>query len=909
MRRSNAEDPENIGLARALTWRYAIALCLVATLSTGAWISLKMVLSSQKSTAMLVNVSGRQRVLSQQTALFANLLAHAPQGQGQAIREKLRAGIDLLEKSHQALVHGDPEAGLSGKMSSRVHALYFEGPDPLDRQVRNYVGAVRDLLAERHPSPEDPLLAYITNIAPSVLVSSLDRMVNQYQKEGEAAVLRLEHAETLVWALTLLLLALEAVLIFHPAAKQVGILFGRRMRDLGHQKRLSEDIINSLPGIFFMLDASGKFDRANPRFAEVCGCEVPENAQDLFEGEEREKIRNWMEEVFENGYSGIEAEFRVASGETVPYYFTGHRSVIDGETRLIGIGADNTERKRAEDALEVTASVFENSQEAVLITDSDNVIVDVNPAFTRITGYGREEVLGKNPNLLSSGRQDHAFYEEMWNSLENRKFWRGEIWNRKKSGEIYAELLSISLIHDRNGRLLRHVGVFSDISHIKMHEAELNRIAHYDALTGIPNRVLLGDRMKQAIIRTRREGNMLAVCYLDLDGFKSINDTYGHKSGDDVLVETAKRIGLAVRGGDTVARLGGDEFVVVLVGIERGEECAGTLDRILAAIGQPIRISEERTISVGASIGVSLFPLDDEDPDTLLRHADQAMYLAKQSGRNRFHIYDPSIDLQSRNRQEMLSEIREGLQKGQFELHYQPKVDLRTGRIFGAEALIRWNHPERGQLLPGKFLRLSENTSLDIEIGEWVLSAAIERLENWRATGIGLSLSINISAHHLESRNFAERLEERLSAHPELPRSLLEIEVLETAALNDLSIVREVMESCRKLGIRFALDDFGTGYSSLSYLSKLPVDALKIDQSFIRDMLEDEGDMTIVVGVIGLAKAFHLHTVAEGIETPEQLKTLLELGCEAGQGYLIGMPMPVSEIERRAAAFSLWTNS
>ena len=558
--------------------------------------------------------------------------------------------------------------------------------------------------------------------------------------------------------------------------------------------------------------------------------------------------------------------------------------------------SDITERKRAEESLRITASVFDNSQEAIIITDSDNAIVDVNPAFTHITGYSRDDVIGRNPNLLSSGRQNKAFYSKMWESLKQNKAWRGEIWNRRKSGEIYAEQLSISVIVDNNDKVLRYVAVFSDISHIKEHEAELSHVAHFDALTGIPNRVLLADRMKQAIFQTSREQNMMAVCYLDLDGFKPINDAMGHDSGDQVLIEVARRIENTIRGGDTVARLGGDEFVVLLLGLEQGEECATTLERLLTAIAQPISVKEKYT-AVSASIGVSIYPLDDEDPDTLLRHADQAMYVAKQSGKNRFHIYDLEMDRRARDQNEFLKSIRHGLEHNQFELYYQPKVNLRTRELVGAEALIRWRHPEHGLLAPAVFLRYIENTDLDIAIGEWVTATALTQMNYWRSTGLDIEVSINISGYHMESTDFVEKLRQQLSRYPDMLPGKLQIEVLETVALNDIAVVRQIIETCREIGVGFALDDFGTGYSSLSYLSSLPVDVLKIDQSFVRDMLEDKGDMAIVQGIIALARAFDRQTVAEGIETEEHYKVLLDMGCELGQGYGIARPMPAGELK------------
>ena len=558
---------------------------------------------------------------------------------------------------------------------------------------------------------------------------------------------------------------------------------------------------------------------------------------------------------------------------------------------LIGLAVDITERKSAEDRLRLTANVFNNTQEGIVITDVSGNIVEVNDAFSKITGYSREELIGNNPRILQSGQQNAEYYSNMWESIATTRHWTGEVWNRKKNGEIYAAWMTISGIANEDGKITNYVGLSSDITLLKLHERQLQHIAHYDELTGIPNRTLLADRMKQCIAQTSREKNMAAVCYLDLDEFKRINDTMGHETGDRVLIEIAKRILNTIRGGDTVARLGGDEFVVLLLGLDKGEECVSTLGRLLAAIGNPIIIND-KSYTVSASIGVSLFPLDDADPDTLLRHADQAMYVAKQSGKNRFHIYDPSLDRNARDQHEFLKSIRYGLEHDQFVLYYQPKINLHSKELVGAEALIRWQHPERGLLSPAEFLRHIENTELDIMIGEWVTATALAQINSWQESGLNIEISINISGYHLESPLFVERLQQQFALYPRIPFGKLQIEVLETVALNEIAIVREVIESCRKFGVGFALDDFGTGYSSLSYLSSLPVDVLKIDQSFVRDMLTDKGDRAIVQGIIALAHAFDRQTVAEGVETENHYRVLLDMGCELGQGYGIARPMP-----------------
>ncbi|WNV05017.1 EAL domain-containing protein [Candidatus Methylospira mobilis] len=562
---------------------------------------------------------------------------------------------------------------------------------------------------------------------------------------------------------------------------------------------------------------------------------------------------------------------------------------------VLAVGRDITDLKRAEENMRLLASIFETCQEAILVTNADNIIVVVNPAFSRITGYRRDEVLGKNPKILSSGRQDKVFYAHMWQAIKTKMEWRGEVWNRRKSGEVYAELLSIAVISDERGRALRHVGVFSDITALKSHEAELNQIANYDALTALPNRRLLTDRLQQAIARAQRSSKVLAVCYLDLDGFKQVNDRFGHEAGDQLLVDMTYRLQAALRAEDTLARLGGDEFVILLGDLADEHDYFPVLDRMLAIVAAPV-IRDGREMTVSASIGVTFYPHDNEDGDTLLRHADQAMYAAKQTGKRRYQVYDAGHDQRLRRVYEFKLEIERGLNEGEFELYYQPKMELASGRILAVEALIRWRHPERGLLLPADFLPVIENSELEIRLGAWVIDAALAQLAVWQETGIDLGVSINISARHLQSEDFVSGLELTLSRYPSVPRDKLQIEILETAALEDFDLSTETIQACRKLGVDFALDDFGTGYSSLAYLRRLPADTLKIDASFIRNLLEDSGDQAIVQGVIALAKAFNRSTVAEGVEVPELIPILINIGCTHAQGYGIAYPMPVEEL-------------
>ncbi len=568
--------------------------------------------------------------------------------------------------------------------------------------------------------------------------------------------------------------------------------------------------------------------------------------------------------------------------------------------RLIGLSIDITARLAAECRLRLLAGVFEHAREGITLTDLEGKIVDVNPGFCDITGYAREDVIGQNPSLLSSGQQDAAFYTDMWEIVKSSGYWQGEIWNRRKDGSIYPEWLSITTLFGNEHTPDHYLGVFTDISERKSHQAHLEHLAHYDALTHLPNRVLLADRLQMALSQARRSGQTLAVGYLDLDEFKPINDRFGHQFGDRLLIEIAHRLVRSLRGGDTVARLGGDEFVLLLNEIESLAECETALARLLRSIAEPLVI-DGHSVQISASLGITFFPEDNSDTDTLLRHADQSLYLAKQSGRNRYHVFDVSLDQGIRARRESIAHFETALARGELRLYFQPKVDMRRGHIVGAEALIRWQHPERGLLPPAQFLSAIEDTPTDVAVGEWVIQEALRQMHEWRARGFDLPISVNISPYHLAKQNFIDRLSDFLSVYPDMPRHRLEIEILETTALEDIGHITGLMENCRRQGVDFALDDFGTGYSSLTYLKRLPASTLKIDQTFVRDMLKDKDDLAIVEGIIGLTQAFHRTVIAEGVETVEHGVLLLQMGCDLAQGYGIARPMPASEFPEWAA--------
>jgi diguanylate cyclase (GGDEF)-like protein/PAS domain S-box-containing protein len=580
--------------------------------------------------------------------------------------------------------------------------------------------------------------------------------------------------------------------------------------------------------------------------------------------------------------------------EIIKFRLTDESGAVAG---LVGLSLDITERRSAEERLRLLASVFENVQEGIVISDADGAILDINPSFTRITGYEREDVLGRNPRILQSGRHHPEFYRDMWAALKSTGQWSNEVWNRRKDGSVYPEWLGITAVSGDDGKQARYVGIFSDISRLKRQEEELQRLAHHDPLTGLPNRLLLADRMIQAIALTQRTGTLLAVAYLDLDLFKPINDRFGHLSGDALLAEVARRLLDTVRSGDTVARLGGDEFVLLLPDQASLDNCLAVFQRVLERVAEPLALpGQADSVCVTASLGISLFPLDAGDPDELLRHADQAMYHAKRAGRNRLLLFAPSHDAPNRRGTERLTRLRVALTNGEFELHYQPIVNMRSGQLLAAEGLVRWRHPERGLLGPDEFLHNLEGSDLELQFGDWVIASALEQLAAWSRSGLAVKISINITARNLLDAGFPHRLESAFAAQPSVAPERLQLEVVETAALVDLLRAREVFEACRALGVSLAIDDFGTGYSSLTYLSRLPVETIKIDKSFVLGMLRDPGNLVIVDGVIALANAFGLNVVAEGVETTDQGLALLRLGCERAQGFGIARPMLAVEL-------------
>lgn len=569
-------------------------------------------------------------------------------------------------------------------------------------------------------------------------------------------------------------------------------------------------------------------------------------------------------------------------------------------------------RKLAEERLHLAQEVFHSATEGILITDVQGSIIETNPAFTRITGYTREEAQGQTPRILKSGEQDDEFYRQFWNVLIKDGLWEGEIINLRKDGTTYLQHSRVIALRDAQGAITRYTAMISDITAIKESQRKLERMAFYDELTGLPNRSLLTDRMHQAMAQCRRkEKKSLAVCFLDLDGLKLINDQRGNDIGDLLLIETAKRLEGCTRAGDTVARFGGDEFVVLFCDLVEENEVETAVSRLLTAVAEPHDIMDVRT-QITVSVGVTLYPSDEiDEPDVLIRHADQAMFEAKRNGKNSMHFFDPENDRRLREQQQQRERLIEALAHEEFRLFYQPKVDLRTGAVIGAEALIRWQHPERGLLPPSQFIPAIEATELTLPVGEWVLHEALQQKRRWQQLAIDLPLSVNIFGQHLQRADFVERLESILLSYPDIAPEGLELEILETTALDNMEEIPERICDCSKLGVRFSLDDFGTGYSSLSYLRQLPVSHVKIDGSFVRDMLGNRSDQALVKGIIEMAHALQREVIAEGVETFEHGVELLRCGCDWAQGYGIARPMPPDAIPDWIALWripDIWKN-
>ena len=643
-----------------------------------------------------------------------------------------------------------------------------------------------------------------------------------------------------------------------------------------------------------------QFLRVNQAFCQLLGYSKEELLAGgwlrLTHSDDLERSRGAVDELRSGRVASVEFEKRYIHRQGNVIWVRMRISVVrDGRgepSYFITHIQDITERVKAEERMQLWSRVLDQSAEGIMICDPQERILLVNKAFERLTGFSAEEVLGKTPRILESGRQDRAFYADLWKSVLETGSWQGEMWNRRKNGEVYVEWLSISAVYDHKRALTHYVGIFSDITVRKRDEDRMVHLAHYDALTDLPNRVLLMDRLNQLTKAAQRRKSKVAVVFIDLDRFKEVNDSLGHDAGDVLLQTIAKRFSSVVRGEDTMARIGGDEFVAVFQNIHDGQDASIIARGLFSCLKNPVTLNGYE-LTVTASMGISIYPDDASDGQEMIRNADAAMYQAKGAGRNVYQFYTSDLNQRALEMLSMESDLRRAIERQEFVLYYQPQVDVISGSLVGAEALIRWRHPEFGLVMPGKFICIAEERGLIIPIGSWVIDEAARQAAVWQNAGTPIRIAVNVSAVQFRQKDFVEQVENSVRKHGIIPDNL-ELELTESIVMRDAETTVKILERLHNLGFQLSIDDFGTGYSSLSYLRRFPIDKIKIDQSFVRD--ENAG--SIVLAVISLAQSLKVKVIAEGVETSEQLEILREQHCDEAQGFLFSPALVSAEFEK-----------
>jgi diguanylate cyclase (GGDEF)-like protein/PAS domain S-box-containing protein len=670
-----------------------------------------------------------------------------------------------------------------------------------------------------------------------------------------------------------------------------------------------DEILGAIPNPVFYKDLEGRYLGCNVAFERYAGMPrhelVGKTAADISARDMAELYRDADRALLDAGVSqAYEAEVRFADGlvHDILFHKALFRNRAGEPAGIVGVMLDITEQKRLERELRLAASVFDNAAEAITITDEIPRILKVNKAFTEITGYSAAEVIGKNPSVLASGRQDAQFYANMWRQLREEGVWFGEIVNRRKSGEDYPEYLSISAVRGAGDATTNYIGIFTDLSQEKNSAEQIERLSLFDPLTDLPNRTLLIDRLQQAMSVAGRCGHYCALLFVGVEGLRQINDSLGYETGDQTLRTVAQRLQTVLRNGDTVARYMGDQFVVLLADLLDPGDAAVVAGHILGALSQPVALQGHELV-IGANVGISIFPRDGGEPMALLRDADLAMHHAKREGRNIYQFFSSDLEHASLERLMLESNLRHALEHQEFILHYQPLVDVESGRITGVEALVRWQHPEMGMIPPGRFIPLAEETGQILAIGDWVLAEACAQGRRWLDAGELLTVAVNVSARQFRQRDFSERVRAALATSGFQPE-LLELEVTESMVMDDPERAVTALKGLRDMGVRVSIDDFGTGYSSLSYLKRFDIDKLKIDRSFITDIPHDANDMAIAEAVIAMGRSLKLRVVAEGVETEGQLDFLRGKGCHSIQGFFFSPPVGAEAVAPLVASLN-----
>jgi len=673
----------------------------------------------------------------------------------------------------------------------------------------------------------------------------------------------------------------------------------RQVRELLYHQQVIFN--NAHVGIVFLRNR--RIVSCNQRMADIFGYDgvaelVDQTTELLYSSKEYWEIDGTVAygELAERGASDREILLRRRDGQPIWIHRTG-RPVDPGlpNEGSIWVYSDISDMKLSEEQLRLTRILFENSNEGLMVTDANNHIVSVNRAFTVLTGYTKEEAIGRLPSLTKSGVHPPEFYQAMWKQLMSTGHWDGEIIDSRKDGQTYPKWLTIGVVRDGQGNICNYVASFSDITDRKLAEEKIRFMAHHDSLTGLPNRVLLRDRFDQLHMRIQRDGGFLGMCFLDLDHFKRVNDTYGHRCGDELIVQTARRIADCLRQSDTVARLGGDEFIIIIEGQQSPAHFASVAQKIQRSLEEPMEI-EGHICTSSASIGIAVYPNDGPDFDTLMQMADTAMYHAKSTGRASFSFFDARMNSDSATRLDLSHRLRSALSKKELRLVYQPQYSLPDRKIIGVEALLRWRSEPYGEVPPDEFIPVAEETGLIMPIGEWVLHEALSQARQWSDRGMPLRMAVNVSAVQIYREDFSLVLEKVLRDTGADP-SLVEVELTESTVMRDTDAIRNTFDNIRRLGVSVAIDDFGTGYSSLAYLRRFHVSRLKIDRSFVRDISIDEESSAIAVAIVRMAHSLRLEVIAEGVETAAQLDFLAEVGCDEVQGYLMSRPVTPLEVE------------
>ncbi|CAK8718043.1 hypothetical protein KKHLCK_07205 [Candidatus Electrothrix laxa] len=671
----------------------------------------------------------------------------------------------------------------------------------------------------------------------------------------------------------------------------------KNREELAATKKNFSDVFEHSPSLIALQDASGRFVLTNKRFEKYFGLDqkniIGRSEEDFLRSAEH-KDTGFSEHLQgEKKYEEtlcINNEKRVLATSRFPLTSCGQGNCGFGYIRT-----DITDRKELEYQLRLDQKILENTREAIIITDADGLIVDVNRAYTRITGYEPREIVGENPRVCKSGRHDQAFYEAMWKQVLETGKWSGEIWDRRKNGEAYQKWLTINAIYDDTGETINYVGIFTDITKKRKVENQLKNLLFYDPLTNLPNRTLFEELLAQALLNSQFHDEPLVLLCIDLNRFKDINDTLGYNAGDDLLMQVSKRIRSCVRETDTVSRLCGDEFMVLLSEVKL-KDCVGHLARrLLHVLQQPFHIAGEE-VFIDACIGISVYPEDGRDAESLIKNADTAINFSQKRGQGTYQYFRAQMNENLVHRATVERELRHALEHEEIIHYYQPKYNLSTGEMVGVEALMRWQHPIKGLISPAEFIPVAEESSLILIIGKWGLREACRQVRVWQDQGLGiLPVAVNLSSKQFQDKQLLRLVSETLDQHGIAPEAL-ELEITESVLMEDPDEAAQLLKDIRELGVRIAIDDFGTGYSSLAYLKKFPVNTLKIDQAFITDIVRDSNDETIVASVLSMAESLNLKVVAEGVETKGQLELLRKMGCEEVQGYYFSKPLPADGV-------------